>query len=151
MDIDPVVEERVREAYRAVIAKDGDRLVAAFYGLTEGQAALAVAYGLFVCGFVVNDAYPDGPTDADFRDLAAKIIQSESDWIRLGETDALGRLLVAAAKGDTAFTGVPKDDVIGHIFVSGGYLLGVYAEEGQEWWDYLNEIWEELLAAPDPA
>jgi hypothetical protein len=150
MQIDPRIEEQVREAYRGVIAEDGDRMVAVFRDLSEDDARTAVAYGVFVAGYIVNDVFRDGATEAELRELATKIIASESDWINLGRPDTVARLLAAASKGDTTFPGVPPEDVIGHTFVSGGYLLGVYRRKDQHWWDYLNEIWEALLAAPDP-
>ena len=150
MNIDPRIEEHVREAYRAVIAKDGDRMVRAFRGLGEVEAATMAAYGVFVCGYVVNDVLRDGVTEGRLRDLATKIVHSESDWIDLGSAEAVAHLLGAASRGDTSFAGVPREDVIGSIFVCGGYLLGVYRSEGKEWWDYLDVIWEELLASPEP-
>jgi hypothetical protein len=150
MEIDPRVEEHVREAYRGVIARDGDRMVAAFRDLNAADSAKAVAYGVFVLGYVVNDVFRDGATEAELLALAGKIIKSESDWINLRNAEDLARVLRSAAAADVTFPGVPPADVIGHVFVAGGYLLGVYRRANQEWWNYLEEIWEVLLAAPDP-
>lgn len=150
MEIDPRVEEHVREAYRGVIARDGDRMVAAFRGLDPDDAATAVAYGVFVLGYIVNDVFRNGATEADLLMLAEKIVESESDWIRLRSASDVAGVLRSAAAGDVTFPGVPPTDVIGHAFVAGGYLLGVYRRADQEWWNYLEEIWEVLLAAPGP-
>jgi NDP-sugar pyrophosphorylase family protein len=151
MRIDERVEEIVREAYRAVIDKDGDRLVAAFRGHSEEQAQMAVAYGIFVAGFIVNDVLRQGVTEEQLRKLADQVIASEGDWVDLGSPEHLVKLLASAANGDLSFEGVPREDVIGNVFVSGGYLLASYRLKDQHWWDYLNEIWAGLEAAPDPA
>ena len=150
MEIDPRIEEHVREAYRGVIARDGDRMVAAFRDLNAEDSAKAVAYGVFVLGYIVNDVFRDGASDTDLQTLAAKIIKSESDWINLNSADNLARVLRSAAVADVTFPGVPRGDVIGHVFAAGGYLLGVYRRADEEWWNYLDEIWAALLAAPDP-
>ncbi|MCA2216782.1 hypothetical protein [Jidongwangia harbinensis] len=148
MEIDPRIEEHVREAYRGIIGRDGDRMVAAFHGLGADDAAKAVAYGVFVLGYIVNDVFRNGATDADLRQLAGKIIESESDWINLRGADDVAGVLRSAATGEVTFPGVPPADVIGHVFVAGGYLLGVYRRADQEWWDYLDEIWAVLLTLP---
>jgi hypothetical protein len=150
MQIDEHVEEAVREAYRAVIAKDGPRLVNAFRDLSEDDARTAVAYGLFVCGFVVKDVLRDGITEQNLDQLAAAIIASESAWVDLGSAEDLAALLRAAATGDTSFAEVrDRQDVVGKIFVCGGYLLTSYRRDDQHWWDYLDEIWAALEAAPE--
>jgi hypothetical protein len=149
MQINEHVEEAVREAFRAVIAKDGDRLVTAFRGLNEDEARTAVAYGVFVAGFVVQDVFRVGVSDDDLRDLATKIIASESGWVDLGDAATLARMLRSAAQGDPTFAGVPREDVIGNLFVSGGFLLTSFRTNDQHWWDYLDEIWAALEAAPE--
>ncbi|MEV6304956.1 hypothetical protein AB0M02_36475 [Actinoplanes sp. NPDC051861] len=150
MEIDPRIEEHVREAYRGVIARDGDRMVAAFRGLNTQDSATAVSYAVFVLGYVVNDVFRDGATGDELLDLAQKIVKSESDWIKLHSAEDLAAVLRSAAVGDVTFPGVPPGDVIGHVLVAGGYLLGVYRHEDQEWWNYLDEVWGALLAAPGP-
>jgi hypothetical protein len=152
MRIDESVEEIVREAYRAVIGKDGDRLVGAFRSGSEDQARSAVAYGVFVAGYVINDVLRERVTDTQLLELAENIIESEADWVDLGDPVDLAKMLASATRGDLSFEGVvPREDVIGNIFVSGGYLLTSYRNDDQHWWDYLNEIWAALEATPEPA
>jgi hypothetical protein len=147
MQIDETIEGHVREAYSAVVGRDGDRMVRAFEGLTEDARRNAIALGAFVCGFIINDAYPQGPTDADLLNTAKDIVEEESGWIDLGSAESVAAFLGAVARGDTSFPGVPKEDIVGHIFVCGGHLLATRREENQRWWEYLNEIWASAEAA----
>ena len=149
MQIDPEVERHVREAFGAVMAKDGARLVAAFQGLDRDQSLEAATYGIFVVGFIVNDVFRDGWTAEQLRNLAAKIVDSEKDWINLGDVGDVANLLDAAGKSNLDFPDVPREDVLGNLFVCGGYLLTSFRLDGQDWWQYLDEVWEAALAAPE--
>jgi hypothetical protein len=151
MQIDERIEEKVREAYRGVVARDGDRVTAAFRDLGEDDSKAAVGLGLFACGYIVNDVYPDGPTEADLRELARQVVKAESSWIDLGNIDAVANFLGVAAKGDTSFSGVRAEDVTGLTFVCGGHLLATYREKDKHWWDYLDAIWAAAESASDPA
>ncbi|MET8309741.1 hypothetical protein [Micromonospora sp. NPDC005173] len=147
MRVDERVEEAVREAYRAVIAKDGDRLASALAGLNEHEAQRAVRYAVFVVGFIVNDVFRNGATEAELSGLADKIIASESSWIELGPREDLASLLSAAAGGDVTATSTARADVVGNTFVVGGFLLTSFRLDDQRWWDYLDEIWAAMEAA----
>lgn len=133
------MSRKLSESYRGVVARDGDRMVGAFHDLDDEDWQQAIALGVFVAGFIVNDVHRDGGTEEQLRELATKIVESESGWIDL-EAETVARFLAAAATGDTSFSGVPREDIIGHTFVSGGHLLATYRLEGQDWWSYLDEI-----------
>ena len=145
MQIDEQVEDRVRKAFGAVIDRDGDAMVRALEGLDEQQAATALWLALYAVGYVVNDVYRDGVTGEGIRVLANQIVSTESGWITL-DTDTVTRLLGAAAKGDSSLGGVPREDVAGTAFVSGGHLLGAFSADGEPWWQYLDAIWAALEA-----
>ncbi|MGV9214734.1 hypothetical protein ACTFTM_22970 [Micromonospora sp. RB23] len=147
MRIDERVEGAVREAYRAVIAKDGDRLAAAFAGLNDEEAQMAVSYAVFVVGFIVRDVFRNGATEADLSDLADKIIASERTWVDLGARDELAGLLAAATSGNVAASSTARADVVGNTLVAGGFLLTSFRLDDQRWWDYLDEIWAAVEAA----
>jgi hypothetical protein len=149
MRIDERIEGHVRDAFTAVIGRDGDQMTEALRGLNEADSQVAVGLALYVCGFVVNDIYRQGATDAEIHELAKQITQSESSWIKL-DTDSNAKLIRAAATGDGAFGGLGKADVPGLAFVCGGHLLGAFSDEGQPWHEYLDEIWAAAEAAPDP-
>lgn len=150
MRIDERIEGQVRKAFSAVVGKDGDEMVAAIRDLGEDDAQAAVGYALFVVGYIVNDAFPNGPTEPDLRSIADDVITGVSDWVRIGTVDTVATFLRAAGAGDTTFRGITQDDLPGTAFVCGGYLLARYRREDQRWWEYLNEIWAAAEAAPEP-
>jgi hypothetical protein len=149
MRIDERIEEVVREAYRAVIAKDGERLVSTFRGLSDEDSKKAIGYGIFVCGYIIGDVFRDGVKDEQLRDLAAKIVASESDWVDLGSPDDLANLLSNVAKGEAPFDNVPSEDALGTLFVCGAFMLTSFRLDRQNWWDYLGEIWAAAESMPD--
>ncbi|MET8527118.1 hypothetical protein [Micromonospora sp. NPDC005172] len=147
MRIDEHVEGAVREAYRAVIAKDGDRLAATFAGLNEDEAQMAVRYAVFVVGFIVKDVFRNGATEAELSELADKIIASESPWVDLGPREDLATLLAAATSGNIVASSTARADVVGNTLVVGGFLLTSFRLDDQRWWNYLDEIWTAMEAA----
>jgi hypothetical protein len=149
MHIDRAIEERVRNALGAVIDRDGDRMVAALEGLSPGDLQHALGLGLVAVGYVVNDIHPEGVTDAEFSSLAQQIVDSEADWISL-DAEAVKRLLLAASVGDASLPGIESNDAVGLTFVSGGHLLAAFRADKERWFEYLDEIWGALSAAPDP-
>jgi hypothetical protein len=150
MDIDQRIESHVRKAYSRVVGRDGDGMIAALADLDDTDWQMAVWLGVFVCGFIVKDVFPDGPTDDELRGLAQGIIDAESDWVDLGPVDQVATYLRAAADGDPTLAGLPRKDVIGLTFVCGGHLLATHRLKDQNWWEYLDEIWAALEATPAP-
>lgn len=149
MRIDERIEECVREAFAAAIAKEGDRMVAALKPLSEEDARTGIGYAVFVCGHVINALFPDGPTHDDLLAMAQRVVDSERGWVNLGEAGNVANFLGAAAQGDTTFPDVNKEDVIGYAFVCGAYLLTSYRRDGQTWWTHLDEVWEAAQSVPD--
>lgn len=148
MHVDPEIEQHVRDAFAAVIGRDGERFAAAFEGLDRDQSVAAATYGVVVVGYVVNSLFREGYADQQLRDLAARIVDGEKEWADL-DLDTVVRLLGSASAGDLKFPGVPREDVLGYLFVCGGYLLGIHRREGQEWWEYLDQIWAVTAAVSE--
>jgi hypothetical protein len=149
MRIDEGIEQHVRDAFGSAVNEDGDRLVESLKGLNQTDTLRALGLGLFAVGFVVNDIFRDGATDEELLDLAQQIVEEEASWVTLDE-NAIVPLLRAAATSDISLPGVNKEDAVFLTFVCGGHLLAAFREDGQHWYDYLDEIWAQLLAAPDP-
>jgi hypothetical protein len=149
MQIDESVEARLREAYSAVIDRDGDRMAAALRELDQSQSEHALHLALFVCAFVTKDVYRDGPTEDNLLELGRQIVDGESGWVPL-DLDKIAELLRAALKGDVSLATVDPAEVPPLAIIVGGHLLAAFRLKDQRWWQYLEEIWEALLAAPDP-
>src|SRR5262249_5590323 len=120
-------------------------------GLGDKDFRRCVGYGLLVVRCAVFDIYPSGPTDENLRELAKKIVEKEADWVDLGDVERTARFLGAVAQDDPSFGGLDPDELMLLTFVCGGHLLSRYRLEDQRWWDYLNEIWDKVLAMPEPA
>jgi hypothetical protein len=148
MRIDERIEAHVRQAFGAVIGRDGDQMTEALRGLDEADSQVAVGLALYVCGFVVNDIYREGATDGEVRGLAEQIVRSEAAWIKLDAND-IAKLLKAAATGDNTFGGLDTSAVAGLAFVCGGHLVGAFSEDDQPWHQYLDEVWEAFEAEPE--
>lgn len=150
MRIDERIEDHVRNAFSAVIARDGRKMVDALRGLDETDSRIALGLALYVCGFVVNDVYRDGATEHEVRELAEQITRSEANWVTL-DPDEVTTLLTAAATGDGTFGGLARKDVPALAFISGGHLVGAFSHDDQPWYEYLDEIWAAFEAQPQPA
>lgn len=149
MQIDERVEGHVRQAFSAVIGRDGDALAAALSRLSEQDRVAALGLALYVVGFVVNDIYRNGASDEELRTLARQIVDGESNWVTLN-IDTVARILRAAATGDASLGGVAKDEIAGNVFISGGHLLGAFSQKGQPWHAYLDEVWAAMEASTEP-
>lgn len=151
MRVDERIEEHVRRAFSAVVGKDGDGMVAAIRDLGEEDAKTAVGYAVFVVGYIVNNAFPDGPNQADLRSMAEDVITGVADWVKVGTVDVVAAFLGSAATGATTFEGIAQEDLPGMAFVCGGYLLARYRLKKQRWFEYLDEIWNAAETAPEPS
>lgn len=152
MQIDEQVEEHVRDAFGASIDRDSERMRSALDGMNSEQLRDALSLAYFAVGYVMNDVYDGDPSSADIADVAKRVVRSEQDWIDLNESEVSG-LLAAASKGAAEVSGVKPGDALGLTIVTGAALLAGFrrAKENENWDDYLDEVWEALLAAPDPS
>jgi hypothetical protein len=148
MQVSEQVLNRARQAFSAVIGRDGDAMVAALQGLSDDDSAALLGLALFVCGFVTKDVYRDGPTEEEYQTLARQIVETESSWVQLNVA-TVTRLLRAAAEADMSLGGVQREDIAGNAFVAGGHLLGAFSLDGQTWWQYLDEIFAEMKTSPE--
>jgi hypothetical protein len=144
MKIDERIEEHVREAFSAAIGRDGDRLVAALDGLDERDSQTALALGLAVCEFVLNDAFGAEPTPAELSTEAEEMRGDLPELLSLDSREQIAAFLGTVARGDTAMAGLDAARIVWLTFVCGGYLLGTRSLDDQKWWEYLNEIWDSL-------
>lgn len=140
MKIDEKIEERVREALAACVGEDLRRFDAALDGLTGTQGPVAWSYALYAAGTVLNTILPSGVTEKDLDEISQEAIDA-LPWYDLGGSDQVKALLRSAAAGDPTLRSVDPDKAVVMTFVLASYLLQAYRPDGQEWWDYLDAIW----------
>jgi hypothetical protein len=150
MKIDERVEGRLRVAYSAAIGKDADQISEALAGITKDETAKFIGLGIFVCGFIVKDVLREELDDDRLLALARDIVKDEADWMDLGDPAVVAAFLKAAATGDHQLAGLDGEDITGLAIVCGAHLLAHYRLGEQRWFQYLDEIWAALEAAPNP-
>jgi hypothetical protein len=147
MHIDERIERHVREAFSNVVGRDRDGLLGTLRPLSPADLQTAVNYAMYACGYVVMDVLEGELSEDGLAELARDTVEGTRDWMDLGDPGAIASFLRAAASGDPAFRSVPEEDVAGHAFVVGGYLLSRYRHEGQRWFEYLDDAWNDAVAS----
>ena len=139
--MDQQAEESLRAAFSGAIGRNPEAISAALAGVPRGRSEEVIGLALYVIGSVVNEATGGGLTDATVRDIAEQLVSGESDWIHVGDVGTVTRFLTAAATGDiTAVNQLDTGDLVGLSVVAGAHLLAHYRDEGQRWYQYLDEI-----------
>jgi hypothetical protein len=146
--IDPRLEERLREAYRGVAGRDGERMVAALRGLDEEDFGRVLRYGRFVIAFVLKDRFPRGAGDAELRAAARTIVDAAEGWADVGDEATVVRFLRSVAAADENLHDLDRETAVGLTFVCGGTLLATHGDEDGDWSDYLDQVWEAAFALP---
>jgi hypothetical protein len=146
MRIDEAIEQEVREAFSAVIGRDAADLKAALAKLGGPDFSTAVSYALYVIGYVALDVLDGELPEDGVAEMARDAVTGTKEWIDLGTPEAIAALITSAAKADVNVPGVPSEDVPGHAFVVGGYVLSRYRPDGKRWFEYLDDIWNAAVA-----
>lgn len=147
MVIDEAVEKRVREAFSGVVGRNAERMKEALRPLDQQGSRLAVTYAVLVCGYVVRDVLDNDLSEEGLRAFAEDIVAEEHDWANLGSVDSVASFLKEASSADPDFSKTSEEDLVGYSFVIGGYLLSRYRPEGKRWFEYLDDIWNDAVAA----
>lgn len=141
MRIDDAIEERMREAFRGVIAESAERVVAASSDVDERTFGQMLGYALHVARDVLSDAFPGGPSGADLQLLSERIVQAEETWVDLGGVGRVRKFLEAVLVGGEGLQELAPRELSVLPFVVGAHLVAAYRDDDQKWWDYLDEIW----------
>src|SRR5690349_4920120 len=123
MQIDDAVEDHVRTAFGAAIDHNPSGLKAALSPLSADDLKTATSYAIYACGYIVLDVFNAQPSGEGIAEMAAYIVDDNKDWVDLGDPAVVAKFLKATTTGDVTFPGVAEEDVVGHSFVIGGYLL----------------------------
>lgn len=139
--IDPKIEEPTREMLGHAIRGELQDLSTLILAVGNERYRQAIGLCLTAAAYVAVDVTGRWPTDADVREIA-RLISERGTEIKLDQADvydylsgaALGfRPLPEAVGGDLPAAILP-------LLVTGS-LLFRFRPEGQEWWDYLDQIW----------
>ncbi|MQA01693.1 MAG: hypothetical protein GEV07_02800 [Streptosporangiales bacterium] len=149
MSIDPAIEGPTRKLFghalraefedfqKTLMALDGEKLTSAMQ-LAANIAAVAV---IDACG-------GESPSDSDLREVAATISEAEDRYSLT--VDELHTYLAKGVFGGEALDQYfAPDDVVRLPFVLAAGVLGAYRDEGEDWWEYLDQIEAAIEAAPE--
>lgn len=138
--IDPRVEEPTRDMLGHAIRGEMQGLAALIQSASE-QYRQVLGLCLIAAAYVAVDVSGRWPTDADVREIARVVAERETQ-VQLDQADVYGYLsgaalgfksLPEALGGDVAAATLP-------VLITGSMLF-TFKPRGQEWWDYLDQIW----------
>lgn len=151
MQINEHVEQHLRDAYAGAVGEDLVRMLEPILDLSPEDGGTALSYALFVISYIVHDvAEGEGkqtPTDGDLEGVAERAEQASAGWAEL-DRDKVLALLRSCARNEMP-SGIPPEDVLRYSVFLGSYLLQSYRADDEKWWDYLDLIWNTLLAVPE--
>lgn len=153
MQIDPSVEEPTRKLFGHAIRAELDGFERQLGEFDERRAGEALRLATLIAGAValeVNEGRQ--PSDADLRLLAQTVAKAQIGYT-LTEDQVhtyLSRCVFGGENLDELFG---KGEAVALPFLVTGTMLGSYThrDQGQKWWQYLDQIEGALEATPDAA
>ncbi|KXK63275.1 hypothetical protein AWW66_04025 [Micromonospora rosaria] len=146
MKVDDQTEEKVRNALHWAVKRrehEFDASLATFSTRSERSTALELL--IAVSRFVTSDICAGVPSSAQVTALAAEISATES-WSTVS-TDEITAFLTLAARDDPAVDGLSAETFVVTAFVVTASLLAMRPkQEGQWWFDYLDQVESALEA-----
>jgi hypothetical protein len=139
--IDPKIEEPTRDMLGHAIRGELPELAALIQAVGDERYRQALGLCLTAAAYVAVDVSGRWPTDADVREIARVVAERETE-VPLDQADVFD-YLSGAALGFKALPEALGDEVTAAtlpVFVTGSMLF-TFKPKGQEWWDYLDQIW----------
>jgi hypothetical protein len=128
MKINPQAELLGRETVSACIARDLERVIRAMQAIEEATPETSTQVLVIYAGVgraaLMSIFQGDLPNEAQNRDLARKIVASET-WTHLTED---GTYEVLESLSVNHVPAVPVGEAVATLFVTIGYLLAVYCK-----------------------
>lgn len=153
MRIDPSFEEPARELFGFAIRAELEQFAEKLRSLDEERLTGALRLAVLVAGRLVLDVTEgEQPSDADLRKMAETAAEVETRYSL--DEEKVHTFLARGVFGDAALEEVFSPvDVATVPFLVTGNLLGSYTsiDEGQEWWEYLDQIEAAIEAAAEPS
>src|SRR5690606_2351771 len=140
MRIDPSVEEPMRRLFGHALRAEFDDFQRRL-GETDGAhiseaITLAAKITAYLCIEVCGG---ETPTDSDISEFAESAADVETRY-ELSATEVRDYLAKCVFGGQALHEVFQPEDAVRLPFVIGANLLGTYAKDEQNWWDYLDEI-----------
>ena len=139
--IDPRTEEPAREMLGHAIRGELQDLAALMQSAGGERYRQVLGLCLTAAAYVAVDVSGRWPTDADVKEIA-RLVSERGTEIKLDQADVYS-YLSGAALGFQPLPEVFNDDTAAAtlpVLVTGS-LLFTFRPEGQNWWDYLDQIW----------
>ena len=139
--IDPKVEEPTRDMLGHAIRGELQDLASLIQSVGGERYQQALGLCLTAAAYVAVDVSGRWPTDADAREIARVVVEHESE-VQLEQADVYD-YLSGAALGFKPLPEALGDDVAAAtlpVLITGSMLF-TFKPKGQEWWDYLDQIW----------
>lgn len=145
--ISPRVEKHAREILDHAVQGELGDLAALIQAIGDEAYRETIGMCVYATAYVAVDVSGRWPTSADVREIA-QIVASEETRYRLdsGEVrDYLSRAALGFEELDQAL-GTMEAAATLPVLVTASLLLR-FCPPGQEWFEYLDEIWNAFLAA----
>lgn len=145
--IDPKAEKAMREMLGHAIRGELQELAAKIQAAGDDTYRDVIRLCQAAAAYVAVDASERWPTEADVREIA-RVVSEKETFYEL-EQDEVRAYLSRAALGfepiDEALGGIEPAATLPVLIT--GSLLFRFCPRGNEWWDYLDQIWNSTLAA----
>jgi len=141
MTIDPKVEEPTRDMLGHAIRGELQELSTLVQSVGNERFKQVLGLCLRAAAYVAVDVSGRWPIDADVREIA-RLTAEGGTAIKLDEADVYD-YLSGSALGFKPLPEALGDEMAAYTLplVITGSLLFTFRPEGQDWWDYLDQIW----------
>jgi hypothetical protein len=139
--IDRKVEEPTRDMLGHAIRGEMQDLAALIQSVGDERYRQVLGLCLVAAAYAAVDVSGRWPTDADLREIARVVVEHETE-VQLDQADVYD-YLSGAALGFKPLPEALGDEVSAAtlpVFITGSMLF-TFKPKGQEWWDYLDQIW----------
>ena len=139
--IDPKVEEPTREMLGYAVRGELQDLASLIQSVGNERYKQTLGLCLIAAAYVAVDVSGRWPTDADVREIA-RLVSERGTEVKVNQADVYD-YLSGAALGFQSLPEALGDDVAAvtlPVLITGSILF-TFRPKGQQWWDYLDQIW----------
>ena len=145
--IDPLVEGHTRTMLGHAIRGEMDDLATLIHAVGDAMYKQVIGLCVSAAEYITIDVCERWPTDADLHEIARRVATKETAY-ELDEADVYNYLSKAALNYE------PLEEALGHIEKAASLpvlitasLLFRFRPQGQDQWNYLDQIWKAILEA----